>query len=105
MGIRLAQEGRFAEALPLLAVANRQAPADLAILHTFAQLLQRAGRGDEAAERYRLAAATLPHEPSVLAGWARATLLIGDQHGAIDRLRDLLGLDAAAEAAHGYLHA
>lgn len=105
IGLQLVQSGHFAQALPVVLEANRRAPGDLPILHTLAQLLQQAGRGREAAERYRVAATIAPQEPGVLAGWARATLLIGDMAATVATLHDLLALASAQEAAHAHLHA
>ncbi|HTD29412.1 MAG TPA: sulfotransferase [Xanthomonadaceae bacterium] len=83
IGMQLAGMGKFAEALPHLDRASRNAPTDLPVLHMIASLLVAAGKGAEAAERYRAAASLLPDEISVLCGWARMLLLTRDIGGAI----------------------
>jgi Flp pilus assembly protein TadD len=92
-GMRLAQMGRFAEALPYLENANRVAPTDVPILHAVASLLQWASRGEDAAERYRLAAALLPQDIGVLSGWGRSLLLLGERDRAIALFGQALALD------------
>lgn len=92
-GMKLARMGQFAEALPFLEHANRDAPADLPVLHTVASLLLWAGRGSEAAERYQFTAALFPQEISVLSGWARALLLTGERDRAWAMFERALALD------------
>lgn len=92
-GMKLARMRQFAAALPHLERANRDAPTDLPVLHTLATLLLWAGRGGEAAERYRITAALLPQEISVLSGWARALLLAGASDQALTLFERALALD------------
>ena len=92
-GMQLAQQGRYAEALPYLETANRRAPADVPLLHATASLLQWAGRPVESAERYRIASTLLPDNTEVLTGWARALLLIGEEAVAVEPLDRALALD------------
>ncbi len=102
-GMRLAQMGRFAEALPHLDRANMDDPADVALLHAVASLLQSAGRAADAARRYEVAAGLLPSDTGVLVGWARALLLAGDEESAIVPLDRALGLDPRVAASDGTL--
>jgi tetratricopeptide (TPR) repeat protein len=92
-GMQLAQQGRYAEALPYLENANRHAPADVPLLHATASLLQGAGRPMDAVERYRIASTLLPDNTEVLTGWARALLLIGEEAVAVEPLDRALTLD------------
>ncbi len=100
-GLRLAHLGRFAEALPLLGKANGLAPLDTVVLHAYASLLLWAGRGREAADRYRVAADGSPDDASVLGGWARCLLRIGEIKQAtalIDRMLDVSSRSADVDA-------
>ena len=102
-GMQLAQMGRFADALPYLENANRLAPGDVPVLHAVASLLQWAGRGVEAAERYRLASAHAPDDIGVLSGWARSLLLIGEHEQATALLDRSLQIDPHFADAQGLL--
>ena len=92
-GFQLAQQGRFADALPYLEKANHAAPADVPLLHAVANILQWAGRMTDAEYRYRLAASLLPDDLGVLTGWARSLLLIGEGGQAIALFDRALKLD------------
>ena len=102
-GMRLAQMGRFAEALPHLDRANMGDPADVSVLHAAASLLQGAGRAADAARRYETAAGLLPSDTGVLVGWARSLLLAGDEESAILPLDRALVLDPHVAASDGTL--
>jgi len=102
-GMRLVQMGRYADALPYLDRANRNAPADAPALHAFASLLLSANRGTEAAERYRIAAALLPEDMGVLHGWAHVLLLIGDRDQALATIERMLALDPDCARVGGML--
>jgi len=92
-GMHLAQMGRLVEALPYLDRANRQAPTDVPLLHAAANLLLRAGRGEDAIERYRIAASLSPDDAGILGGWTRALLIIGDRDRAVALVERTLALD------------
>jgi len=102
-GMRLAQMGHFAEALPYLDRANRHAPTDVALLHAVASLLLSANRPGDAAERYRIAASLMPGDVGVLTGWARVLLLLGDIERATQALDRALELDPHIAAPRGLL--
>ena len=93
-GMRLAKMGRFAEALPYLDAANRIAPTDIPLLHAVASVLQWAGYGVDAADRYQVAAGLLPDNTIVLTGWARSLLLIGKPDQALPLLDRAVQIDA-----------
>jgi tetratricopeptide (TPR) repeat protein len=92
-GMQLAHMGRLADALPYLERANLAAPADIPLLHAVASLLQSMDRAPEAIARYQCAAALLPENAEVLAGWARALRLVGEHKQAAIILERALGLD------------
>ena len=94
-GMRLASNGRFDDALPYLERAHRTAPTDLPTLHAIASVLQTVGRGVEAVVLYRESAARLQDNVEILAGWARASRLIGDREQAVALLDRAIGLDPA----------
>lgn len=102
-GMQLAQMGRFADALPYLERAHRATPTELPLLHAVASVLQRTGRREDAAARYRSAASLVPGNIEVLTGWARALLLIGDHRQAIALLDRAIGLDPRCADAGGML--
>jgi len=94
IGFQLARTGRLADALPYLERANRLAPADAALLHATASLLQRFGRAADAVRCYEQAAALLPENAGILVGWARALLLAGDPPNASALIGKALAADA-----------
>ncbi len=85
--------GRFTDALPYLDRANRAAPTDLPLLHAVANVLQSTGHGAEAVARYRYSADLLPDNAEVFTGWARASLLIGENAQATALLERALTLE------------
>lgn len=102
-GMRLAQMGRLADALPYLEAANRAAPADIPLLNAVASVLQWAGRGADAAERFRVAASLLPEDTIVLTGWARSLILIGKHDEAHPLLDKAVEIDPHFADAGGLL--
>ncbi|MBS0461165.1 MAG: sulfotransferase [Proteobacteria bacterium] len=103
LGMQLAREGRFAQALPLLDRANRAAPADVALLNAVGNLLVLAGRGDDAQQRYRLAATALPFDLKLLCGWARISLMLGDPAQAAELFARAIAVDRRCAHPGGWL--
>ncbi len=102
-GMQLAREGRFAEALPHLDRANRAAPTDVPVLNAVANLLVLAGHGDDADERYRIAADALPRDLSLLCGWARVSLMTSRSEQAISLFKRALAVERRYANPGGWL--
>jgi tetratricopeptide (TPR) repeat protein len=86
--------------------ANRAAPTDLPVLHTTANLLVLAGRGDDAVERYRLdrlAASMMPTDIDIRGGCARAALMLRDHSQALILFEQALELEPAYANPGGWL--
>ena len=103
IGMRLAQAGRFTEALAYLERAHRGDPGNVDVVHAVASLLLASGRFADAARRYEAAAQARPQDSTVLVGWARALLFGGDDEAAIEPLDRALALDPAVAARDGTL--
>lgn len=103
LGMHLAQQGRYTEALPLLERANAANPKHVALLHTTASLLQMADRLGDASHRYAITGTLLPNDVGVLVGWARSLLMAGDEAAPVPLLNRALRLDPAIASSTGSL--
>ncbi|MBS0456310.1 MAG: sulfotransferase [Proteobacteria bacterium] len=103
IGMQLARQGRFAEALPHLDRANRNAPADVALLNAVGNLLVLAGRGAEATERYRIAERQVPNDLKMLCGWARVSLMLQQPDRAVDLFDRAVAIDPRCADPGGWL--
>lgn len=103
MGMRLAHEGRYSDALPYLERANRAMPADVAILNAVGNLLTLAGRGEDALSRYQIAAAALPRDLKLLCGWARICLMLERAEQAVDLFDRAIAVDRRCANPGGWM--
>ncbi len=102
IGMRLAQAGRWHEALPHLERAQAARGDDASLLHTTASVLQLVGRPHDAVRIYA-AAVRLRDDVGVMVGWARASLLTGDEATATALLNRALTIDASIASSTGSL--
>lgn len=103
IGQRLAQAGRWDEALPFLERALASRPGDAGLLHMTASVLQIVGRPHDAVQRYASAPSPLAEDTGVLVGWARALLRVGDEAAATGLLDRALGRDPRIASSAGSL--
>lgn len=103
IGMQLAEQGRFAEALPYLQRAHARSPGNLNLLFTVAGALQLTGRLHEAVHAYEASASQRPDEVGLLVGWARALLMVDDDAAAVPLLDRALMLDPRIATREGTL--
>ena len=103
----LVQDGRVAEALPLLEEARREDPRSVTLAYQLAEAYARAGRPRDALPLYEEVAGARPSDPVVRLRMARQYLKIGRYERAGNILERVVRLDpgnAAAWADLGYTY-